>query len=79
METPASIEKLGNEQEVTYASSLNGEVGFAQKQGLAYLKHYFTTREGWLGEYVSVPRRSSVPTFPSTLNPHFNPPYDQVF
>jgi hypothetical protein len=57
METPASIdnEKLGNEQDVTYASSSTGEVAFSQKKGFAYLKHYFTSKEGWLGDYVRPP------------------------
>lgn len=52
METHASIEKLGNEQDITYASSSTGEVAFSQKKGWPYLKHYFTSREGWIGDYV---------------------------
>jgi hypothetical protein len=53
MEIPGSTEKLGKEQDVAYASSSTGEVAFSQKKGFAYLKHYFTSREGWLGDYVS--------------------------
>ncbi|KAN0099164.1 putative purine permease [Hyaloscypha variabilis] len=51
METPASIEKLGQENDVAYASSSTGEVETSQKPTWAYLKHYFTSREGWIGDY----------------------------
>jgi hypothetical protein len=53
METSASIEKLGQENDVAYASSSTGEVIASHKPTWAYLKHYFTSREGWLGDYVS--------------------------
>jgi hypothetical protein len=53
METSASIEKLGKENDVAYASSSTREVITSQKPTWAYLKHYFTSREGWLGDYVS--------------------------
>jgi hypothetical protein len=52
METPASNEKLGQEQDVAYASSSTGEVEDTKKNTWAYLKHYFTSREGWIGDYV---------------------------
>jgi hypothetical protein len=52
MDTPASIEKLAQEQDVVYASSSIGEVGEPKKDQWAYLKHYFTSREGWIGDYV---------------------------
>lgn len=53
METPVGDEKLGRENDVTYASSSTGEVEHRQKNSWAYLKkHYFTTREGWIGDYV---------------------------
>jgi len=52
METPASIEKLGQENDVAYASSSACEVETSQKPTWAYLKHYFTSREGWIGDYV---------------------------
>lgn len=52
METPASIEKLGHEQDVQYASSSTGEVVQPPKNTWKYLKHYFTSREGWIGDYV---------------------------
>ncbi|KUJ19683.1 putative purine permease [Mollisia scopiformis] len=51
METPASIEKLGHEQDVQYASSSTGEVMQSQKNTWGYWKHYFTSREGWIGDY----------------------------
>ncbi|KAE9374987.1 putative purine permease [Stipitochalara longipes BDJ] len=51
METPASIEKLGQESDVAYASSSAGEVETSQKPTWAYLKHYFTSRQGWIGDY----------------------------
>jgi hypothetical protein len=53
MEASASIEKLGQENGVAYASSSTGEVVNSQKPTWAYLKYYFTSREGWLGDYVS--------------------------
>lgn len=51
METPASVERLGHEQDVQYASSSTGEVAQPQKNTWIYLKHYFTSREGWIGDY----------------------------
>ncbi|KAH8778307.1 putative purine permease [Hyaloscypha finlandica] len=51
METPGSIEKLGQENDVTYASSFAGEVEAPQRPTWAYLKHYFTSRGGWIGDY----------------------------
>jgi hypothetical protein len=55
METPASVEKLGQEGDVAYASSSTGEVITSQKPTWAYLRHYFTSREGWIGDYVCLP------------------------
>ena len=52
METQASIEKLGHEQDVQYASSSTGEISHPQKNTWEYWKHYFTSREGWIGDYV---------------------------
>jgi hypothetical protein len=54
MDTPASIEKLGQEQDVVYASSSTGEVEESKANQWEYLKHYFTSREGWIGDYVRV-------------------------
>ncbi|KAG4431196.1 hypothetical protein IFR05_013322 [Cadophora sp. M221] len=51
METSGSIEKLGQDSDVVYASSSTGEVEQHQKKSWAYLKHYFTSREGWIGDY----------------------------
>ncbi|KAL5319993.1 hypothetical protein ACEPPN_013052 [Leptodophora sp. 'Broadleaf-Isolate-01'] len=51
METPGSIEKLGQDNDVVYASSSTGEVEQHQKKSWAHLKHYFTSREGWIGDY----------------------------
>jgi len=56
MEIPASIEKqLNPEQDVVqYAAS--SEEGTSQPQDKwAYFKHYFTSREGWIGDYVRPP------------------------
>jgi hypothetical protein len=52
MENPTSTEKLGQEQDVAYASSSTGEVEDTKKNTWVYLRHYFTSREGWIGDYV---------------------------
>ncbi len=52
MEAPSSDEKLGQENDVVYASSSTGDVEQHQNTTWAYLKHYFTSREGWIGDYV---------------------------
>lgn len=54
METPSSSEKLGQGQDVRYAASSN-EGGQFEKNSWGYLKHYFTSREGWIGDYVLYP------------------------
>ncbi|KAG4411262.1 hypothetical protein IFR04_015609 [Cadophora malorum] len=51
MDNPSSVEKLGQDNDVVYASSSTGEVDQHQKNQWAYLKHYFTSREGWIGDY----------------------------
>jgi hypothetical protein len=61
METPASIEKLGQENDVAYASSSTGEVEESKKTQWEYLKHYFTSREGWIGDYVCLLPLFNVP------------------
>lgn len=59
METPASVEKPGQEKKdaTQYASSLSNEgtgaVEEGQRTDWKYWKHYFSSREGWLGDYVS--------------------------
>lgn len=57
METPASTEKLEGE-EATYASSTTEQIALSQMRGWSYFKHYFTSREGWLGDYVSESRNN---------------------
>lgn len=54
METPSSSEKVGQEDVAQYASSSN-EGGQLDSNSWAYLKHYFTSREGWIGDYVLYP------------------------
>lgn len=50
---PSSDEKLGGEQDVVYTPSI--DEGFDhQKNRRQHLKHYFTSREGWIGDYVSI-------------------------
>ncbi|KAH7393630.1 putative purine permease [Cadophora sp. MPI-SDFR-AT-0126] len=51
MDNPSSVEKLGQDNDVVYASSSTGEVEQHQKKSWAHLKHYFTSREGWIGDY----------------------------
>ncbi|RDW87276.1 hypothetical protein BP5796_02970 [Coleophoma crateriformis] len=55
METPASVEASSPEKDaMQYASSLtNEDVGAVEGKatGWAYWRHYFTSREGWLGDY----------------------------
>lgn len=58
MDNPSSVEKLGQDNDVVYASSSTGEVDQHQKNQWAYLKHYFTSREGWIGDYVHTPSPS---------------------
>lgn len=52
METPHGDEKLGRENDAVYASSSTDDVEQHQKNYWVYLKHYFTSREGWIGDYV---------------------------
>lgn len=54
MDNSASIEKLGQEQDVQYASSSTGDISQPQRNTWQYLKHYFTSREGWIGDYVRI-------------------------
>jgi hypothetical protein len=61
MENPASTEKLGQEQDVAYASSSTGEVEDTKNNTWAYLKHYFTSREGWIGDYVRISSPHKIP------------------
>ncbi|RDW73518.1 putative purine permease [Coleophoma cylindrospora] len=55
MEAPASVESSSPEKDaVQYASSLtNEDIGAVEGKptGWAYWRHYFTSREGWLGDY----------------------------
>ncbi|KAH6683972.1 putative purine permease [Halenospora varia] len=53
METPGSVnEKLGQENDaIQYASSTSDQVVQHDRNSWAYLKHYFTSREGWIGDY----------------------------
>jgi hypothetical protein len=51
METPKSDEKLGQDQDVLDTTSTY-EGSDEPKRNWAYLKHYFTSREGWIGDYV---------------------------
>ena len=53
METPGSVEKHGRERDAVYASSSTGEV--EKRPSWSYMKDYFTSREGWIGDYVSFP------------------------
>jgi len=54
MDTPYSVEKLGGL--VVHDASFSHE-GVVVKKGdtCASLKHYFTSREGWIGDYVQYP------------------------
>lgn len=72
METPPSTEKPGREQEVQYASSYNDGPNVPERTQWEYLKHYFTSREGWLGDYVRPPLQASDPklTFSGLSLPH---------
>jgi hypothetical protein len=55
METPVSVEKLGQEQDVPpYAASCNEGAGQVDKSSWEYLRYYFTSWEGWIGNYVSL-------------------------
>jgi hypothetical protein len=54
MESSTNAEKLGQEQDIQYASSSMGDVSQPQRNTWQYLKHYFTSREGWIGDYVCV-------------------------
>lgn len=60
METTGSIEKLAQDQDVVDANSTQ-EGSDESKRNWAYLKHYFTSREGWIGDYVPV-----LSSYPST-------------
>ncbi|TVY35213.1 putative purine permease [Lachnellula occidentalis] len=49
METPSASEKVGKEEDVVqYASSSNIGVEPQAKNDRGYLKHYFTSSEGWI-------------------------------
>jgi hypothetical protein len=37
----------------SYAPSAEAEVTVGWKAQLQYLRHYFTSRDGWIGNYVS--------------------------
>lgn len=52
METPSSLEKSVQEHNATYAPSWTGEIEETDKNSWRYLKHYFTSKEGWIGDYV---------------------------
>ncbi|KAL2068493.1 hypothetical protein VTL71DRAFT_14830 [Oculimacula yallundae] len=51
METQGSIEKHEQGNDITYTPSSIGEAEQEQKRSWAYLKQYFTSREGWIGDY----------------------------
>lgn len=55
METTASVEKLGQDQDVVDTLSSHEGSGLPKRDHWAYLKHYFTSREGWIGDYVRSP------------------------
>jgi hypothetical protein len=65
MNNSASIEKLGEERDAVQ-DALSTHEG-TQKSKIvtwSYLKHYFTSREGWIGDYVILP--SPIPPPPLT-------------
>jgi hypothetical protein len=52
----SDIENKVVEQTASYAPSVsNGEVATTWDDTLAHLKHTFTTKEGWIGDYVCLP------------------------
>jgi hypothetical protein len=52
MDTPGSVEKLGQDQDVVDTSSSHEGIDLPKRSNWQYLKHYFTSREGWIGDYV---------------------------
>jgi hypothetical protein len=68
MDTPASIEKIGQDQDVIpYTESQEGTSDELPKRDhWAYLKRYFTSREGWIGDYVPFPPLNHPPALPLT-------------
>lgn len=54
MYNPDGVEKVPAAQDgIQYEpSSHEGVVGVPTRNHVQYLKHYFTSREGWIGDYV---------------------------
>jgi hypothetical protein len=53
MDSPTSNEKLGQEQVITQYALSSEEGGQQMKENRwQHLRHYFTSREGWIGDYV---------------------------
>ncbi|CAG8961720.1 hypothetical protein HYFRA_00006260 [Hymenoscyphus fraxineus] len=48
--SPSSDEKVDGDQDVVYARSIDERAGY-QVCRWQYLKHYFTSRQGWIGDY----------------------------
>jgi hypothetical protein len=52
-DSKSDVENKVVEQSNSYTPSVsNGEVTTSWKDTLAHLKHTFTTKEGWIGDYV---------------------------
>ena len=52
MDLSSEDKKVNEPQQESYAPSSEAEVVAPRRVDWQYLKHYFTSKEGWIGDYV---------------------------